>query len=88
MLLAEVDYASGFIHASRDVPDVEVLRRIHNEEFAKAVHEGRGACALVVVRVVVVYRAPLDLHHGQLTSIAPNGDGRGVGVMIDAGVNR
>ena len=64
MLLAEADDASWLVHVPRDVPNVEVLRGVHDEELAKAVHETGGAPSrLLVVRPIIKHRAPVDLHN-------------------------
>jgi len=39
MLLAEVDDAGWLVHVSSDVPDVEVLSRVHYKELTQTIHE-------------------------------------------------
>ena len=84
MLGGEADCSGGSIHAAVDVPDVEVLRRVHHEELAQAVHETGRAPGVLFALPVVVDSAPIYLHDWQLACIAPDGDGRGVGVVVDA----
>ena len=42
MLLSELDYPSRLVHGSCDVPDVEVLGCVHDEELTQAVHKTGG----------------------------------------------
>ena len=85
MLGAEVDDSGWLVHAPVDVPDVEVFGRVHNEELAKSVHKARcSPHGLRVLRSVVVNRAPIDLYDWQFARVAPDSNGRSVGVVVDA----
>lgn len=85
MLGAEVDDSGWLVHAPVDVPDVEVLCRVHHEEFAKSVHKARRSShPLRVFRSVIVNCAPIDLHDWQFARVAPDSNGRSVGVVVDA----
>ena len=39
MLLAETDNAGRLIHIPRNIPNVEVLGRVHHEKLTEAIHE-------------------------------------------------
>ena len=64
MLLTKTDDASRFIHVSCNIPNVEVLRRVHHKELAQSVHES-GASAqgflTLAASSVIVHRAPINL---------------------------
>ena len=83
VLLAETYDAGGLVHVPRNVPNVEVLRRVHHEELAQAVHEaGAAAEGLLALAAVIVHRAPINLHDWQRACIAPHSDGRGVRIVV------
>ena len=89
MLLAEAYHTGRFVHVPRDVPYVEVLSCVHDEELAQAVHETGGAPSrLRVILPIVVHRAPVDLDDGPRAYVAPHGDGRSVRVMVDSASTR
>ena len=84
MLLAKVDHSGWLIHAPIDVPNVEVLGRVHHEELAQSVHEALGTPhRLRVIRSIVVDSTPFYAHYWQFAGIAPDGDRGGVGVVVD-----
>jgi len=39
VLLSEIDDTRGLIHIPRNVPDVEIFCRVHDEELAETIHE-------------------------------------------------
>ena len=89
MLRGKRDDTRRLVHAPSDVPNVEVFGGVHNKELAEAVHETGGASLVLVrsatlVACVVVHCAPVYLNDWKLAGIAPDSDGRRVGVMIDA----
>lgn len=88
MLTAKADHARRLVHAARYVPDIEVLACIHNKELAQAVHEARLAGRQFFILPIVEHRAPVDLDDWELACVAPDGDGRGVLVVIDAKTGR
>ena len=84
VLLGEVDDTGWLVHAAIDVPNVEVLGRVHHKELAKAVHE--TLCAShrrTLVSSIVVDSTPLYSNNWQLACIAPKSDRSGVGVVVD-----
>ena len=85
VLLAETDDAGRLIHIPRNVPNVEVLRRVHHEELAQSVHEaGAAAQGLLTLAAssVIVHRAPINLDNRKRACIAPHSDGRGVRIVV------
>lgn len=83
MLAAEADYACRLVHAARYVPDIEVLACVHDKELAQAVHEARLAGRQFFILPIVEHRTPVDLDDRELACVAPDGDGRGVLVVVD-----
>ena len=88
VLAAEADHACRLVHAARYVPDIEVLACVHDKELAQAVHEARLAGRQLLILPIVIHRAPVDLHDRELACVAPDGDGRGVLVVVDAKTRR
>ena len=85
MFLVELYNTSRFVHIPIDIPYIEVLSCVHDEELAQTVHETRGApCCLRVIRPIVIHRAPVNFDDRPRAGIAPHGDGRSVRVMVDA----
>ena len=89
MLLIELYHTSRFVHTSVDIPYVEVLSCVHDEELAQAVHKTRGTpCRLSIICPIIIHRAPIDLDDGPRADVAPHGDGRSVRVVVDAASTR
>ena len=89
MFLVELYNTCWLVHIPRDIPYVEILSCVHDEELAQAVHKTRCTpCRLSVIRPIVVHRAPVDLDDGPWAGIAPHGDGRSVRVVVDAASTR
>ena len=85
MFGAEVDHSSRLVHVPRDVPNIEIFSRIHHEELAKAVHKARRAPHLFLVfRAIVINRAPVYLYNWKFARVAPDSDGRRVGIVVNA----
>ena len=85
MFGAEVDHSSRLVHVPRDVPNIEIFSRIHHEELAKAVHKARRAPHLFLVfRTIVINRAPVYLYNWKFARVAPDSDGRRVGIVVNA----
>ena len=84
MLRCKGNYPRWLIHGPRNVPDVEVLSRVHDEKFAEAVHKTRRTWLCFFVVAVVEHCAPINLDDRQFASIVPDSDRRRVGVMVDA----
>ena len=85
VLLAETDDAGWLIHIPRNVPNVEVLRRVHHKELTEPIHKAGAATEgllTLACPVVIVHRTPINLHNRQRACIAPNSDGRGVRIVV------
>ena len=75
MFLVELYNTCWLVHIPRDIPYVEILSCVHDEELAQAVHETGGAPSrLRVILPIVVHRAPVDLDDGPRAGVAPHSD--------------
>ena len=66
MLLTKTDDASRFIHVSCNIPNVEVLRRVHHKELTEPIHEaGTATEGLLTLAcpAVIVNRTPINFHN-------------------------
>ena len=89
MFLVELYNTCWLVHIPRDIPYVEILSCVHDEELAQAVHKTGGTpCCLCIIRPIVIHRAPVDLDDGPRAYVAPHGDGRSVRVMVDSASTR
>ena len=85
MLLAKTDYAGRFIHVPCNIPNVEVLRRVHHKELTEPIHEAGAATEGLLTLAspaIIVHRTPINLNNRQRACIAPNSDGRGVRIVV------
>ena len=89
MFLVELYNTCWLVHIPVDIPYVEILSCVHDEELAQAVHKTGGTpCRLCIIRPIVIHRAPVDLDDGPRAYVAPHGDGRSVRVMVDSASTR
>ena len=88
MFLVELYNTSRFVHIPRDIPYIEVFCCVHDKELAQAVHEARLAGRQFFILPIVEHRTPVDLDDRELACVAPDGDGRGVLVVVDAKTGR
>ena len=87
MLLAETDNAGWLIHIPRNVPNVEILRRVHHKELTESIHESSASlqCFFTfTASTIIVDCAPIDLYNGQGGRVAPHSYRRSVRIVVYA----
>lgn len=79
MLLAKFEHVHSLVFALLQIPNVEILVLVHDEELAQAglelvaLQERSGGFFYVfALTVVEMHQTPLDAHDAELACIVPN----------------
>ena len=80
--LRKINDFHRFVFALVQVPDLEVLGGVNDEEFTKPVHKAASQAAAFVV-TVIVDETPIDHDNWVLGGVVPDRDWRGVLVVVD-----